>query len=55
MVAAIEIPSHLYQNFFRFDVDLPVDSFYSVPKLGYPLRVGEFVVVARCDLPLLEP
>ena len=52
MVVAIEIPRHLYQNFFRCDVDMPIVSFYYVPKLGYPLRVGE-LVDARCDLPLL--
>jgi len=55
MVAAIEIPSHVYQNFFCCGVDLHVVSFYFVPKLGYPLRVGELFVDARCGLPLLEP
>ena len=55
MVAAIKILSLLHQNFSRCDVDLPVASFDFVPNLGYPLRVGEIVVDARCDLPLLEP
>ena len=55
MVVAIKIPSLLHQNFSRCDVDLPVVSFDFVPNLGYPLRVGELLVDARCDPPLLEP
>ena len=55
MVVAIKIPSLLHQNFSRCDVDLIVVSLDFVPNLGYPLRVGELVVNARCDLPLLEP
>ena len=55
MVVAVKIPSRLYQNFSRCDVDLPVVSFDYVPNLGYPLRVGKLVVDARCDLPLLKP
>ena len=54
MVVAVKIPSLLHQNFSRCDVDLPVVSFDFVPNLGYPLRVGELLVDARCDLPLLE-
>ena len=55
MVVAVKIPSLLHQNFSGCDVDLPVVSFDFAPKLGYPLRVGELVVDARCDLTLLEP
>ena len=55
MVVAIKIPSLLYKNFSRYVVDLPVVSFDFVPNLGSPLRVGELVIDARCDLPLLEP
>ena len=55
MVVAVKIPSLPHQNFSRCDVDLPVVSFNFVPNLGYPLRVGEILVDARCDLPLLEP
>ena len=55
MVVALKILSHLHQNFFCYDVDLPVVSFDFVPNLDYPLRVGELIVDARCDLPLLEP
>ena len=55
MVVAVKIPSLLHQNFSRYDVNMPVVSFDFMPKLGYPLRVGELVVDARCDLPLLEP
>ena len=55
MVVAIKIPSLPHQNFFHYDVDLPIVSFDFVPNLDYPLRVGELVVDARCDLPLLEP
>ena len=55
MVVSVGIPSHLHQNFFHYDVDLPIVSFYFVPTRGYPLRVGGLVVDAPCDLPLLEP
>jgi len=55
MVVAIGIPNHLHQNFFLYDVDLLVVSFYSVPTRGYPLRVGGLVVDVQCDVPLLEP
>ena len=55
MVVAVKIPSLLHQNFSRCDVDLPVVSFDFVPNLGYPLRVGELLVDARCDIPLLKP
>ena len=55
MVVAIKIPSLLHQNFSHFNVDMPIVSFNFVPNLGYPLRFGELVVDARCDLPLLEP
>ena len=54
MVVSIGIPSHLHENFFHCNVDLLVVSFYYVPTQGYPLRVGEFIVDARCDVPLLE-
>ena len=53
MVVSVKIPSLLHQNFSRYDVDLLVVSFDFVPNLGYPLRVGELLVDARCDLPLL--
>ena len=55
MVVAVKIHSRLHKNFSRCDVDVLVISFNSMPNLGYPLRVGELVVDARCDLPLLEP
>ena len=55
MVVDVKIPNQLHQKFFRCDIYLPVISFDSAPKLGYPLRVGELVVDARCDIPLLEP
>ena len=55
MVIAIKIPSLLHQNFSHYDVDILVVSFNFVPNSGYPLRVGELLVDARCDLPLLEP
>ena len=43
MVIVIKIHSHIHQNLFRYDVELPIVSFDSVLKLGYPLRVGELV------------
>ena len=55
MVVAVKITSLLHQNFSRCDVDLPVVSVDFVPNSGYPLRVGELLVNARCDIPLLEP
>ena len=55
MIVAIKIPSPLHQNFSRWDIDLPVVSLDFVPHLGYPLRVGELIVDARCDIPLLQP
>ena len=55
MVVAVKIPSLLHQNFSRCDVIMSVVSFDFVPNLDYPLRVGELVVDARCDIPLLEP
>ena len=55
MVVAIGIPSHLHQNYFHCDVDMPVVSFYSAPTQGYALRVGGLVINVRCDVPLLEP
>jgi len=53
MVVFVKIPHYLYQNFFRCDVDLPVVSFYSAPKWGYHLEVGELLVDVRCDISLL--
>ena len=55
MVVAVKILSLLHQKFSCCDVNLRVVSFEFVPNLGYPLRVGELLVDARCDLPLLEP
>ena len=55
MVVAVKIPSLLHQNLSHCNVDLLVVSFDFMQNLGYPLRVGELVVDARCDLPLLEP
>ena len=55
MLVAIKIPSILHKSFSRCDVNLPVISFDFVPNLGYPLRVGELLVDAQCDLPFLEP
>ena len=54
MVVAVKIPSLLHQNLSHCDVDLPVVSFDFVPNSGFPLRVGELLFDARCDLPLLE-
>ena len=54
MVVAVKIPSLPHQNFSQWNVDLPIVSFDFVPNLGYPLRVGELLADARCDLPLLE-
>ena len=55
MVVTVKIPSLIHQNFSHCDVDRPVVSFDFVPNSGCPLRVGELLVDARCDLPLLEP
>ena len=55
MVVVVKIPRLLHQNLSHSDVILPIVSFDFAPNLGYPLRVGELVVDARCDLPLLEP
>ena len=55
MDVAVKIPNHPHQNFFHCDVDMSIVSFNFVPNTSYPLRVGELVVDARCDLPLLEP
>ena len=52
MVVDLKIFSLPHQN---YDADLPIVSFHFVPNLGYPLRVGELLVDARCDPPLLEP
>jgi hypothetical protein len=54
MVVVLKKPNPLLQNFFHYDVDLLVVSCDSVPWLGCPLRFGELVVDAQCDLPLLE-
>ena len=53
MVVAVKIPSLLHQNVSRCDVDLPVVSFDFVPNSGFTLRVGELLIDALCDLPLL--
>ena len=55
MVLSIKVPSHLHQNFFHYDVDLPAVSFDSMSGWDYHLRVGELVVDSWCDLQLLEP
>jgi hypothetical protein len=55
MVVVLKIPNPLLQNFFHYDVDMPIVSCDYVPWSGCPLRVGELVVDARCDLPPLEP
>ena len=55
MVVVVKIPSLLHQNFSCCDVDMHVVSFDFVPNSGYPLRVGELIIDARCDLTLLEP
>jgi len=51
---ALKIPNLLHQNFFHCDVDLPAISFHTALKWRYPLKVGELVVVAQCNLSLLE-
>jgi hypothetical protein len=55
MVVFLQIPNPLLQKLFHYDVDLLVVSCNSIPWSGCPLRVGELVVDARCDIPLLEP
>jgi hypothetical protein len=55
MVVLLKIPNPLVQNLFHYDYDLVIVSCDSVPWLDCPLRVGELVVDACCDLPLLEP
>jgi len=55
MVAVLKIPNPLLQNFFHYDVNVLVVSCDSVPFSDCPLRFGELVIDARCDLPLLEP
>ena len=55
MVLDVKIRSLLHKNVSRRNVDLLIVSFDFVPNLGHPLRVGELVVDARYDLPLLEP
>ena len=55
MVVTVKIPNLLHQNLSRWVVDLPVISFHFMPNSCYPLRVGERLVHAQCDLPLLEP
>ena len=55
MVVAVKISNLLHQNFSRYNVDMPIVSFNSPPKSDYPLRVGELIVDAQYDLPLLEP
>ena len=55
MVVAVKIPCLVHQNFSRCNIDLPIVSFDFVPNLGYPLRFGELIDDARCDIPLLEP
>ena len=51
----VKIPSCLHQNFFHYDVDMPAISLNYAPEWGYPLKVGEIVLDAQCDIPLLEP
>jgi hypothetical protein len=55
MFVVLKTPNPLLQNFFHCDVDVLVVSCDFVPCSGFPLRFGELVVDARCDLPLLEP
>jgi hypothetical protein len=55
MVVVLKILNPLLENFFNYDVDMLVVSCNYVSWLGCPLRVGELVVDARCDLPLFEP
>ena len=49
-----KISSHLHKKLSGCDVDMHVVSFDYAPKWGYPLRVGELVVDAWCDITLLE-
>jgi len=55
MVVDVKVLSSQHKKLFHCNNDMLVVSFNFVPKSGYPLRVGELVVDARCDLPLLEP
>ena len=55
MVVAVKIPGLLHKKFSFCDVDMPVVPFDFVPNSGYPLRFGELLVDAQCDIPLLEP
>jgi hypothetical protein len=55
MVVVLKTPNPLLQNLFHYDVDLLVVSCDSMPWSGCPLRFGELVVDARCELLVLEP
>jgi hypothetical protein len=55
MVVVLKIPNPLLQNFIHYDDDLLVVSCDFVSWSSFPLRVGELIVDARCDLSLLEP
>ena len=54
MDVVLKIHNPLFQNFFHYDDDILVVSCDYVSWSGCSLRVGELVVDARCDLPLLE-
>ena len=54
MAVVLKTPNPLIQNFLHYNVDLLVVSCDFVPWSGCPLRFGELVVDARCDIPLLE-
>ena len=55
MVVVIKIPNPLLKNLFHYNADLFGVSCDFGPWSGFPLRVGEIFVDARCDFPLLEP
>jgi hypothetical protein len=47
MVVVLKTPNPLLQNFFHYDVDLPIVSCNSMPWSGCPLRFGELVVITE--------
>ena len=50
MVVVLKTRNPLLQNFFHYDVNMLVVSCDCVPWSGFPLRFGELVVDAQCDL-----
>ena len=55
MVASSKIPIPQLQSSFHYDVDVLVISYCFMLYPSCPSIVGEPLVSARCDSPLLEP